>query len=89
MKKIIFLIFSLLEIPFILLSWIDYLWNLICKTISSFFFPFVILSIVTWPITFINGLILASIIFLKNNIVGNNITFADAVHTNISRFPKL
>lgn len=89
MKKILFLILSLLEIPFIIISWIDYFWNLICKTISSFFFPIALLAIVTMPITFINGLILASIIFIKHNTVGNNISFAQAVNINLSRFPEL
>ena len=89
MRKCVFIILSLLEVPFIILSWIDYFWNLICKTISSLFFPFALLAILTWPITLINGLILASIIFFKNNIIGNNITFAESLNVNMARFPEL
>ena len=87
--KGVYFILSLLEIPFIIICWIDYYWNLICKTLASISFIFAIPSILTMPITWINGFILSSIIYLKNNVIGNRITFEEAVRRNLSRFPEL
>ncbi len=89
MKKLCFLILSLLELPFLIFHGLIFFWMLICKTISTFFFPFVIFAIVTMPITFINGIIITSIIYIKNNIVGNHMNFSQAGKIHLSRFPEL
>ena len=87
--KGVYFILSVLEIPFIIICWIDYYWNLICKTLASILFIFAIPSILTIPITMINGFILSSIVYLKNNVIGHRITFDQAVSINLSRFPDL
>ena len=89
MKKIIYYILSILELPFIILTWIDYYWNRIWKAFSGISIIFVLPSLLTMPITWMDSLILSSIIFLKYNILGIHITFADAVSKNLSRFPEL
>ena len=40
-------------------------------------------------ITFVNGFILSSIVYLKHNFIGQRITFDQAVQMNLSRFPEL
>mgnify|MGYP006079498511 CR=1 FL=1 len=80
---------SVLEIPFIIICWIDYYWNLIAKTLASTSLIFVIPSILTTPITIINGFILTSFIYLKENVIGHRISFKEAVIKNHSRFPEL
>tara|TARA_B100001094_G_C18076727_1_gene743023 strand:- start:466 stop:735 length:270 start_codon:yes stop_codon:yes gene_type:complete len=89
MGKLIFLTLSLFEIPFIIISWIDYFWHLICKNLTNLLFVFVYLPILTIPITFVNGFILSSIVYLKHNFIGQRITFDQAVQMNLSRFPDL
>jgi hypothetical protein len=78
-----------LEIPFIMLTWIDYYWNLLCKSLTNISFIFAIPTMLTIPITFMNGFVLASLIYLKNNLAGNEISFSKAIDINISRFPVL
>tara|TARA_B110000211_G_C13595068_1_gene342175 strand:+ start:209 stop:337 length:129 start_codon:yes stop_codon:yes gene_type:complete len=41
------------------------------------------------PITWINGFILSSIIYFKNNVTGDRITFEEAIRRKLSRFPDL
>jgi|TARA_B110000091_G_C13348058_1_gene283090 hypothetical protein len=41
------------------------------------------------PITWINGFILSSIIYFKNNVIGDRITFEEAIRRKLSRFPDL
>ena len=89
MGKLIFLILSLFEIPFIIITWIDYFWNLICKNLTNLLFVFSFLSILTIPITVVNGIILSSIVYLKHNFIGQRRTFDQAVQMNLSRFPSL
>jgi hypothetical protein len=89
MKNAVYFIFSILEVPFILLSWVDYYWNLLWKTLSKLSIIFFLPSIVTMPITWINGFILCSIIYLKYNIIGVEMTYEDAINKNLSRFPEL
>ena len=93
MKKVIFLILSLFELPFIIIAWIDYYWNILCKTLASilgiFGLVFVIAAVLTIPISLIHSLTLPSIIFMKYRFIGLNITFEDAIEKNRSRFLEL
>ncbi len=89
MNKLIFYLLTIIELPFIALTWVDYCWNLLWKYVSELSVIFVLLSLLTIPLTWINGLILASLIFLKNNLIGIKITYSEAVEQNLSRFPEL
>jgi hypothetical protein len=89
MKLIIILLCSILEIPFIILAWIDYYWNLLCKSLAGISFIFALPSIVTMPITWVHGFTLATLIYIKQNLSGNEITYSDAIRINLSRFPEL
>ena len=80
---------SALEIPFIIICWIDYYWNLLAKTLASISLIFVIPSILTTPLTIINGFILTSFIYVKENVIGHRISFKEAAIKNSSRFPEL
>ena len=80
---------SALEIPFIIICWIDYYWNLLAKTLASISLIFVIPSILTTPLTIINGFILTSFVYVKENVIGHRISFKEAAIKNSSRFPKL
>jgi hypothetical protein len=89
MTNFVYFILSILEIPFIIICWIDYFWNLTAKALASISLIFVIPSILTTPITIINGFILTSFVYLKENVIGHRISFKDAVIKNLDRFPEL
>ena len=80
---------SVLEIPFIIICWIDYYWNLTAKALASISLLFVIPSILTTPITIINGFILTSFVYVKENVIGHRTSFKEAVIKNHFRFPEL
>jgi len=87
--RFIYILLSLVEIPFVILTWLDYYLNLLCKNLSRISFVFALPSIITWPISFINGMILSSIIYMKYNVIGEKISFAESVEKHMSRFPSL
>jgi hypothetical protein len=89
MKFIIILLCSILEIPFIILAWLDYYWNLLCKSLSGISIIFALPAIVTMPITWLHGFTLASLIYIKQNLSGNEITYSEAIDINLARFPVL
>lgn len=89
MKFIIIILCSILEVPFFILGWLDYYWNLMFKSLAEISFIFALPSIVTMPITLINSLILTTLVYVKQNLKGNEITYSDAMKINISRFPEL
>ena len=89
MRKVIYVIISTVEIPFIILTYIDYLWNSIIKYLCyNISFIFAIPSIITMPITWANGLILSMLIYIKHNAIGRGTTFKEAVVINLARFPE-
>jgi hypothetical protein len=89
MKNIIYYILSLIEVPFIILAWVDYYWNLLWKNISNISIIFALPALLTMPITWIHTFTLAFIVYLKHNIAGIEITYEDAIRINLSRFPEL
>lgn len=89
MKTTFIIILSIIEIPLIILSWTDYYWNLIIKTISSISILFIIPGILTMPITWLHSFSLAYIVYLKQNLMNNKITFYEAIDLNLKRFPEL
>jgi Na+/glutamate symporter len=89
MGKLIFLILSFFEIPFIIIVYICFFWAFICKTLTNLLFVFAFLSTLTIPITVVSGIILSSIVYLKHNFIGQRITFDQASQMNLSRFPSL
>ena len=88
MRKVRYLIISIVEIPFIILTYIDYLWNSLIKNLCNISFIFAIPSIITMPITWMNGLILATLIYIKHNVIGRGTTFKEAVFINLDRFSE-
>lgn len=89
MRFFITLLCSILEIPFLIIAWIDVVWNLLCKILSKISIIFVLPALITMPITWIHGFFLASLVYIKHNVNGDNISFSDAININISRFPQL
>ena len=89
MKTIIYFLLSILELPFIILGFLDYFINLICKPLSAGCFLFVIPAILLVPISLIHNTGGSSIIYLKNNIMGNTISYSQALTIYQSRFPEL
>ncbi|MDA8894950.1 hypothetical protein N9I98_01135 [Flavobacteriales bacterium] len=89
MFRLIYILLTLLEIPFVILTWLDYYLNLLCKNLSRISFIFALPSIVTWPFSFINGMVLSSIIYMRYNVIGEKMSFAEAIEKNLSRFPSL
>jgi hypothetical protein len=89
MKLTIITILSIIEIPLILLSWTDYYWNLIIKLFSSISILFIIPGILTMPITWLHSFSLAFIVYIKQNLLNNKITFYEAIDLNLNRFPHL
>lgn len=89
MKSTFIIILSIIEIPLIILSWTDYYCNLIIKTISSISILFIIPGILTMPITWLHSFSLACIVYLKQNLMNNKITFYEAIDLNLKRFPEL
>ncbi len=80
---------SVLEFPFVILSWTDYYWNLMWKTISGISSFFALPAILTMPITWIHTFTLSLIVYIKYNVIDHKISFADAIRINLSRFPEL
>lgn len=72
-----------------ILGWIDFILNYICKPLSKGCLLFIIPSILFMPVTLLYNLGCTSIIFLKNRILGNYITFKEAQIVFQSRFPIL
>ena len=89
MKILIVLICSLLEIPFLILAWIDFYWNLLSKSLASISIIFVLPSILTMPISWLHSFVLATLIYIKHNLRGNEITYSEAIMINLARFPEL
>lgn len=89
MKSIIYYILSILEIPLIIVAWLDYYWNLLCKNLSNLSIIFALPALLTMPITWIHTFTLAFIVYLKHNVYGIEITYEDAIRINLSRFPEL
>ncbi len=89
MAAIFILLLTLVEIPFVLLCWLDYFWNLIWKSLSGISAIFVIPSILTIPITVVNSFILTTIIYLKHSLNNQNINFDEAAEKHLARFPEL
>ena len=87
MKTIAISLISIVEIPFIFLTWIDYYWNQIWKHLSGLSVLFVVPSILTLPVTWIDGIVLSTLVYLKHNLDGDNISFEEAIRINLSRFP--
>lgn len=89
MRIIVYYLLTLLELPFMILAWIDCLLNLICKPLSQGCMLFMIPSLLFMPITFIYSISCTSIIMLKNRVVGNDITFSQAQQIFSRRLPIL
>jgi hypothetical protein len=53
-KKILLYLLTLIELPFIVLTWVDYYWNLLWKYVSLLSVIFILPSLLTMPITWIN-----------------------------------
>lgn len=83
------MLFSVLELPFYILTWFDYYWNSLWKKLSGISNIFLIPSIITMPVTWINGFTLAFLIYLKYKLIGTNLTFERAIAINLDRFPEL
>ena len=89
MRKVIYLIISIVEIPFIILTYIDYLWNSLIKYLCyNISFIFALASIITMPITWGYTLIQAALTYVKHNVIGRGTTFKEAVFINLDRFPE-
>ena len=89
MFRLIYILLTLLEIPFVILTWLDYYLNLLCKILSRISFIFALPSILTLPFGFINGMVLSSIIYMRYNVIGEKMSFSEAVDKHMSRFPSL
>ena len=89
MKIAIYYLLTLLELPFMILAWIDCLLNLICKPLSQGCMLFMIPSLLFMPITFIYSVCCPTIIMLKNRVVGSKITFSQAQQIFSLRLPNL
>jgi hypothetical protein len=72
-----------------ILAYLDLLLNLICKPLSNGCLLFIIPSILFISITFSYEIGCSSIIYIKNRIIGNDITFKEAVKLFQSHLPSM
>ena len=89
MRTIIYYLLTLLELPFMILAYIDYFLNLICKSLSNGCIIFIIPSILFVPITLLHNFGCTTIVYIKNRTIRNYITFKEAQIMYMSRFPEL
>jgi hypothetical protein len=76
-------------LPFLILGYVDYVVNLICKSLASGCIIFIIPSLLFLPITFLYGLGGTFIVLLKYQVIGQRLTFIEAQTIFLSNFPKL
>lgn len=82
---IFFTIISLIEIPFKLLMWLDFLICSFCKLLGL---VGIIVAIILMPFTGLNNIILATLTYTKYNIIGKKITYNQAMDIILSKFTE-
>jgi hypothetical protein len=87
-KVLLYIILVAIELPFIFLTYLDYYWNSFWKFLSNFAIIFMLPAIITMPISWLDALVLSTITYLQNKILGRKITYAQAVDISLSRFPE-
>lgn len=89
MKTIIVLLLSIIQIPCFIEGWISYFLNSIVKLLSSLIFFLAIISFVWWPLDMLCGSLWAGCEYIKRNLLGDKITFSQAVTLYTQLFPSL
>lgn len=89
MSQIAYIVLGILEIPFVLIGWLDYFWNSIWKAFSNISIIFTLPALATTPITWVNMLVLATLTFWKRRVVGEQLTYNQALNDSLDRFPEL
>ncbi len=85
MNKLFFNIITLIEVPFRIIMWIDFITNKIFKSIGIIG---IILATISIPITALNSLILTTLVQTKYSIIGKKISFMEAHEIIRSDFPE-
>lgn len=89
MHIFLYILLSIIEIPFMIWGWISFLINLIVMPLSRGCLIFIIPSLIIWPIDIVSSMLCTCCIYLKNKVIGVNLTYNDAAAIYTSRFIKI